>query len=67
MLAAAIAAGAKVRHFELADPTLEQVFIDFVGRPVDEETHLAPGRRPEPATDGAGRRRAATAAAEDAA
>jgi ABC-2 type transport system ATP-binding protein len=52
VLVAAVMAGARVTHFEIADVSLEQVFIDHVGRPVDADGSLAmtgqagPGRDP---------------------
>jgi ABC-2 type transport system ATP-binding protein len=42
VLAAAVAAGAKVSHFEVVEPSLEQIFIDHVGRAVDADEEPVP-------------------------
>ena len=41
ILSVAIARGERVTQFLIADPSIEQIFIDRVGRPPSEDHHLA--------------------------
>jgi len=59
ILSAAIARGERVTQFLIADPSIEQIFIERVGRPPSEDQHLATSG----ATGAAAQSTAGTAAA----
>jgi ABC-2 type transport system ATP-binding protein len=50
VLAAALARDLRVTHFEIADASLEQVFIDLVGHPASDDATLAPVGVPDAAS-----------------
>ena len=52
ILAAVVARGASVNRFEIADPSLEALFIQVVGRSPDDETLAPVETRPRPAPAG---------------
>jgi ABC-type uncharacterized transport system ATPase subunit len=43
ILAAVLAGGASVSRFEVVEPSLEALFIEYVGRPADGDPTLATG------------------------